>query len=539
MANEPGYRLGEDYLNGFDIKDDGQREYLGYTIVNGLVADEDLKKLTRYSLLRGLEEWDQMLCYARAMMKKASFDDPLDGQDLLTFISRIYQSSGAADEDSEDRMVGTWEKSESEKENLLPTNSSLKNKPGSRQQKNPEPLTKNSKVDKQSPYWSDPHAQLLDKQAKNARRRESRKAHVQGSMSESDQVLLNDSHQQEIIANTELRKSTRSTLSPSPPPPGSTNTSSNMAAAGDGDTTEKDKSPRSPREDLHTSQALKQTLKRIAKSHYFDAPSLPSPPKLKSPRPPRGTVSCIPFPPLDAPSFGLIQEELADDPFRLLVAVTFLIRTAGKTAIPVFRKITDKYPTPEDLARAENTDDIVATIKHLGLGTVRAAAIQKYARLWLEDPPRADVRYGIKNYPGPGDGTDVHAGEVLSPDDPRTSAWEIGHMTTGRYAIDSWRIFCRDVLRGEAENWNGGGREAEFQPEWMRVLPEDKELRACLRWLWMREGWAWDPRTGEREVLSERMRRAVQERRVAYDDTGGLKVLDHPVEVMKTEGNGA
>ena len=101
-------------------------------------------------------------------------------------------------------------------------------------------------------------------------------------------------------------------------------------------------------------------------------------------------------------------------------------------------------------------------------------------------------------------------------------------MTQGKYAIDSWRIFCRDAMLGRAEDWNGGGREPEFQPEWMRVMPQDKELRAFLRWMWMREGWEWDPATGDRIVLSEELRSAVDEGRVEYDETGGLRILDEP-----------
>jgi len=30
-----------------------------------------------------------------------------------------------------------------------------------------------------------------------------------------------------------------------------------------------------------------------------------------------------------------------------------------------------------------------------------------------------------------------------------------------------------------------------FEPEWMRVVPKDKELRAFLRWKWLKEGWNW------------------------------------------------
>lgn len=293
--------------------------------------------------------------------------------------------------------------------------------------------------------------------------------------------------------------------------------------------------------------------KRIitAKSPYF----IPSPsskngvsasPRKKS-RPPRGTVSGLPFPALSAERFGLVQEELAHNPFQLLIAVTFLIRTSGKAALPVLRKLLDKYPTPEDLAAAA-PEDIITMIRHLGLGVVRCAAVQKYARRWIGRPPTKHVRFGVKNYPRVGGGKDVRAGEEFGPEDESFrsedksydgikqvkrrglgSAWEIGHLTQGPYAIDSWRIFCRDVLLGRADDWLGRSQGAEFQPEWMRVLPEDKELRTYLRWMWMREGWEWDPLTGEREVLREEMRTAVNEGRVAYDDKGQLQIQDGDV----------
>lgn len=41
----------------------------------------------------------------------------------------------------------------------------------------------------------------------------------------------------------------------------------------------------------------------------------------------------------------------------------------------------------------------------------------------------------------------------------------------------------RDVLLGRAEDWKGKGARPGFQPEWMRVLPLDKELRAYLRYV--------------------------------------------------------
>ncbi|KXH60086.1 methyl-CpG binding domain-containing protein 4 [Colletotrichum salicis] len=274
--------------------------------------------------------------------------------------------------------------------------------------------------------------------------------------------------------------------------------------------------------------------KLAVKSPFFNLPS----PAKQSPRSKRGAglVSTIPFPQLSALRFGLIQEEFAHEPFWLLVVVTFLVKTAGTLAIPTFYKVKERFPTPEALADPEATPTIMSMIRHLGLSVVRTAAIQRYARVWLEKPPTGGVVYRVKNY----DKRDIEASVLRldgdagqgSPELPTNEdtddAWEMGHFTQGKYALDSWRIFCRDDLLGRAQDWNGKGAAPNFQPEWMRVRPDDKELRACLRWMWMREGWEWDPVTGEKTVLRDEMRRAVDEERVGYDDTGGLKILDEP-----------
>ncbi|KAL3417914.1 methyl-CpG-binding domain-containing protein 4 [Phlyctema vagabunda] len=249
------------------------------------------------------------------------------------------------------------------------------------------------------------------------------------------------------------------------------------------------------------------------------SPQKPSPSK----RSPGGIISCIPFPPLSAPYFGLIQEKLASDPFRLLIAVTFLIRTHGKHAIPVFYELMEKYPTPESLVDA-NKEDIVPIIRHLGLQNQRAGTYKTYAQIWLDKTPCKGVRYPVRDYPTRGDGRNVQKSEVLDDSDERP-AWEIGHMTQGPYAIDSWRIFCRDVCRGLAQDWNGKGSEEGFQPEWMRVLPQDKELRAYLRWMWLKEGFEWDPFTGDKQVASQALMRAAIEGRIAWDDRGGMRII--------------
>jgi hypothetical protein len=50
----------------------------------------------------------------------------------------------------------------------------------------------------------------------------------------------------------------------------------------------------------------------------------------------------------------------------------------------------------------------------------------------------------------------------------------------GAYAIDSYRIFYRDRLRGV--DVSDGVEE-----EWKRVVPTDKELKLYLDWRWGEE----------------------------------------------------
>ncbi|KAB5536378.1 hypothetical protein GE09DRAFT_1139675 [Coniochaeta sp. 2T2.1] len=323
------------------------------------------------------------------------------------------------------------------------------------------------------------------------------------------------------------------------------------------------------------------------KSPFF----IPSPSPSKRPRPTRGTISSLPFPPLSSPRFGLIQETLTHDPFRLLIAVTFLIKTTGKAAIPVFHSVMERFPTPEAFLEEEEDleGELLPMIERLGLGVVRCRVIRRYARGWMERRPERGRVWRVGGYPRlPGreeGGEDDQGGsgkeEVAREDDedevkregmgeveqsngvekdleggkdveaepetPKTrkrnksrlpsSEWEIGHLTQGRYAIDSWRIFCRDIFLGKSDNWMGRAEDwvgeleeeeeqAEFEPEWKRVLPEDKELRACLRWMWMREGFEWDPVTGRKGPLREEMRVAVEEGRVKYDEAGEVVIVE-------------
>jgi methyl-CpG-binding domain protein 4 len=215
-------------------------------------------------------------------------------------------------------------------------------------------------------------------------------------------------------------------------------------------------------------------------------------------------LSTLPFPPISRPTFGLMQERLASRPFDLLLATIFLNKTPGERAMPVCYELLSKYPTPADLAAAA-VEDITAIIRHLGFQNQRARKIVGLAKGWTEREPVKGVKYRKLNYPEKGDGRDVKEDEVVFDDDERV-AWEISHLPgLGPYSHDSWRMFCRDQLRGLSTGWNGEGGAEGFEPEWKRVLPKDKELRAWMTWMWMKEGWKWDCETGRRTKASDEL----------------------------------
>lgn len=257
-----------------------------------------------------------------------------------------------------------------------------------------------------------------------------------------------------------------------------------------------------------------------------------SPKKTSKPRPAAGTVSSLTFPSIEAPCFGLIQEQLASSPFELLIAVYLLKKTAGRQAFPVLWDLLSAYPTPAEMAEAD-VQDILYIIQTLGLQNTRSRDISAMARQWCEDPPAPGRRHRKLHYPLQGCGLDIKPKEGAIDDetiDPRNGAYEVAHLRgVGEYGLDSWRIFCRDVLRGVARGYNGEGAPKRFEPEWKSVLPKDKELRACLRWMWLKEGWAWDAYTGNRVKASKELMSAARR--------GGI-VWEPPEEPKDTEEDG-
>lgn len=261
-------------------------------------------------------------------------------------------------------------------------------------------------------------------------------------------------------------------------------------------------------------------------------PKIPKIPKISPyfPNPLVEPDSCLPFPPIDSPSFGLIQEQLAHDPFRLLIATIFLNRTRGGVAIPVLFEVFGRYPTVQAMAAAE-LSELVSMIRGLGFQNQRAKKCIGLAQTWLAQPPTKGKRYRELNYPRKLDGRDVGRDECIDDEDPRV-AWEIAHLPgVGAYSLDSWRIFCRDELRGLARDWNGSGSQTPgFVPEWKTVLPYDKELRAYLTWMWLKEGWIWNRETGERTEASEKVMRAARRGGVAHEEDGNWVLETSPVK---------
>lgn len=213
------------------------------------------------------------------------------------------------------------------------------------------------------------------------------------------------------------------------------------------------------------------------------------------------TISTHRTPPIHAQHFHIIQEKVAYNLYELLVAAALWNRTKGIHARPVFLALVLRYPSPEHLAKASESD-LAQLIRPLGLQNVRARRLLSFAQEWVQNPPTKHRRYRKLHYPVRGSGRDVGAKEVLTKDDPR-EGWEVAHLPgIGPYALDSFRIFHRDMLRGLATDWEGTGASLGFEPEWKRVVPFDKELKAYICWMWLKEGWIWDPASGERVAAS-------------------------------------
>ena len=223
--------------------------------------------------------------------------------------------------------------------------------------------------------------------------------------------------------------------------------------------------------------------------HEGSTPAAAKTKSLLEPLPPRPLKR-----PRSSTTFGLIQEYIHHDLYSLIIQSILWNQTSGRNARPVLSALLALCPDPASLASISPAD-LTNLLRPIGLQNIRAARLISLAQAWLVAPPCKERRYRKLHYPRRGCGTDVKAGEILNEADDR-AGWEIAHLPgVGPYALDSFRIFCRDRLRGI--NCYEGTKEV-VEPEWKRVVPADKDLNAYLIWRWRREGWIWDPLIGTR-----------------------------------------
>lgn len=236
-------------------------------------------------------------------------------------------------------------------------------------------------------------------------------------------------------------------------------------------------------------------------SSHFDHPVKKRPPPAPTVSPHFAIVepfTRFPTPPglafaLQAAPFGLIQERICADLFALVIQAILWNKTKGVAARPVLWTVLSKYPNPVLLANASEAE-LEACIRVLGLQRRRARRLIAMAAAWLASPPCPERRYAVRSYPRRGSNPTVKDGELLGPTDER-EGWEIAHLPgVGEYALDSFRIFGRDRLRGLPE-------DPHIEPEWKRVVPSDKELGPYIKWKWAQEGWDYHLATGARTMM--------------------------------------
>ena len=133
--------------------------------------------------------------------------------------------------------------------------------------------------------------------------------------------------------------------------------------------------------------------------------------------------------------YGLLEEELYKDPWKLFVSCILLNKTSAVQVRQVIWDLFREYPTPQDMIQAP-THELEQRIMPLGLYRKRAVTLQRISR------------------------------EYISTDEWK-DAPEILHGI-GKYACDAYRIFCLG--------------------QWRHVTPEDKDLKRYIEFLERTEG---------------------------------------------------
>ena len=127
--------------------------------------------------------------------------------------------------------------------------------------------------------------------------------------------------------------------------------------------------------------------------------------------------------------YGLLQEQLQKDPWKIFVCCIFCNLTRRIQAEPIFWETLKRWPTPLELSKADY-QELVSLVKPLGLSRRRSIALIRMSydyinKDWKGDP---SMLYGI-----------------------------------GKYGSDAYSIFCTD--------------------KWRSAKPKDGALINYHRWL--------------------------------------------------------
>lgn len=125
--------------------------------------------------------------------------------------------------------------------------------------------------------------------------------------------------------------------------------------------------------------------------------------------------------PRDKSPFGLIQEELRDEPWKLLIACSMLNLTNIKQVRPVFQRFIERYPSAASAAQAIEME-LADLVRPLGLYNRRARSIIAMSKGWLQLGPRPALAKVAKL------------------------------KGVGPYALDSYRIFVEGVMDVEPKD---------------------------------------------------------------------------------------
>lgn len=138
---------------------------------------------------------------------------------------------------------------------------------------------------------------------------------------------------------------------------------------------------------------------------------------------------------------GLIQEELYEDPWRLLVACSMLNQTNIKQVRPTIKKFFELFPTAECCAFADEVD-IAKCIRALGLYNRRARSLKKMSAMYFMYSSFGTV-HDVSSLPG-----------------------------VGKYTSDSYQIFVKREIPGDLVV---SDKELKRYVAWARTLEEKDE----------------------------------------------------------------